>query len=329
MEQARLDELIEKYAAGTITPAEERELLEWYRAADIGAVEWPAESLEEREHLQQRMLLRLEQSMKDSTAAPSTGAIIPLPRFYQRPWFRVAAALILVFSAWSAWQYLRPHDPEFITLSNPSGKIRQMTLPDSSRVWLNAATTLRYAAAFNSSRELFLEGEAYFDVTEDKAHPFTVHAGALTTTVLGTRFDISSFATERHNSITVLSGKVQVAREGKVLDQLTAARQLQWDNKDQTAQTLTVDTTQSLGWQRGKLEFHGQPLEEAASILGRWYNVRFEFSNPALRSCRYDMSFENNMPLRDVLEVISQVNDMHYTINFKEHLVTLSGKGCQ
>jgi len=316
MDPNYLHELIRKYADNTATPEETQELHDWYRSIhSIETVEWPAAYPAEKEDLKQRMLQRLERQLA--------------PRIYRQPWIRVAASLILIAGAWLVWQSIRPHETAWKSVYNPSGKIQQLLLPDGSQVWLNAESSLRYAADFHGQRELQLEGEAYFEVTEDKAHPFTVHAGTLTTTVLGTGFDIRSFATESHNDITVIRGKVQVAHNGKVLDQLTAARQLQWDNNSSRSQTVSIDTNQVLGWQHGQLLFKGQAMDEIAAALGRWYNIRFIFKDTAMRRCRYYINFKNTTPLKDLLTTMSLVNDMSFTIDDKNHIVTLSGKGCQ
>src|SRR5882757_1550749 len=293
MDPNDLDDLIRKYADDTATPKEIQELLDWYRSIhSFEIIEWPAAYPNEKEELKQRMLLHLEQRLSESApsrsmdvpapAPPPRPGTLPLPRIYHHPWLRVAASLLLIAGAWLLWQSLRPHETAWLSLHNPSGKIQHIRLPDSSQVWLNAESSLRYAQDFHKQRELDLEGGAYFDVTEDKTHPFTVHAGELTTTVLGTGFDIKSFAADSQNAVTVIRGKVEVAHNGKVLDQLTAARQLQWDNHSRTSQILSVDTNQVLGWQQGQLLFKGQTMEEIAAALGRWYNVRLIFRDTTM-----------------------------------------------
>lgn len=317
MEQDYLYELIRKYADNVATPEEMQELQDWYRGIHtVETVEWETEHPDEKERLRQRMLQRLESRMK--------------PRLRQIPWVRIAACLILVAGAWIVWQNLRPRtpNPEFVSVYNPSGKIQEVRLPDGSRAWLNAMSSLRYARAFDQQRDVYLEGEAYFDVTTDNAHPFIAHAGTLAITVLGTGFDIKSFATERYNTVTVIRGKVQVDHAGTTLGQLTAARQLQWDDRGRKAQTVSVDTNQVLGWQQGKLQFQGQTMEEIAGGFGRWYDMRFEFKDSSLRKCRYYVNFSNTLPLRDVLTTMSEMNGMSFTIDEKKHIVTLSGKGC-
>lgn len=332
MDPDYLDDLIRKYADDTATPEEIQELLEWYRSIHtFEIIEWPATYPTEKEELKQRMLQNMLSLLPRDQPAPSPRPrpLLPLPRIYHRPWLRIAASLILIAGAWLLWQSLRPHETAWLSIHNPSGKIQSIRLPDSSQVWLNAASTLRYARDFNGQRELYLEGEAYFDVTEDKAHPFTVHAGELTTTVLGTSFNIKSFSSESQNDITVIRGKVQVTHQDKVIDQLTAARQLQWDNTRSQSHTVSIDTNQVLGWQRGQLLFQGQPLDEITASLGRWYNVHFAFKEPAMRQCRYYLNFKNTIGLKELLTTLSVVNDMHFAIDEQNHIVTLSGKGCQ
>jgi len=216
-----------------------------------------------------------------------------------------------------------------VTVYNPSGRILQVTLPDSSRVWLNAASSLRYAKAFARHRELYLVGEGYFDVAEDIAHPFTVHSGSLATTVLGTSFDVRSFGTELSTTVTVIRGKVQVDNAGKVLDQLTPARQLQWDHRTGESRSVTVDTSNVLAWQHGWFEFNRDPLNKIAGSLERWYNIKITFKDTAIGNCELYAKFDNRITLSQMLETISHVIDIKWTIDEKQRIVTLSGKGCQ
>jgi len=264
--------------------------------------------------------------MKDPS--PATGTRIVLPRIYHLPWVRVAAAVILIVAAWMIFRPSHPSATDYISIQNPAGKIQRIDLPDRSQVWLNAASSLRYARNFSGRREVFLQGEGYFDVVQDKVHPFVVHAGDLTTTVLGTTFDIKSFADDRSNVITVIRGKVRVDNGDKILDVLTPARQLQWDNHDRTSQTFSVDTNQVMSWQQGKLKYLGQNMDEVTANLSRWYNVRFEFKDSAVRKCRIYASFDTSHPLKEILDMMINVIDMKYAIDPKKKLVTLSGKGC-
>jgi transmembrane sensor len=317
MEQKRLYDLIRKYADDKATPEELQELNVWYHTvygADV--VEWPADSPAEKEQLQQQIWERLR----------------PRPRVRMLLMaFKAAACLLLIAGAWMTWRYMgnKKTGQEEIIVHNPSGEILRLSLPDSSQVWLNAATTLRYKRSFSDNREIFLEGEGYFDVTEDAAHPFIVHAGQLTTRVLGTSFDVRSFSTELNTTVTVIRGKVQVENHGKVLDRLTPARQLQFNDSTRQNRTLSVDTSHIQAWRNGYLQFDDMTLEEMTGQLERWYKVKITIQDAAVRKCRVLGSFANTTPLPNVLQMMSRIIDMHYTLNEKDHTVLLWGPGCQ
>jgi len=337
MNPDRLDELIDKYAFGTISPEELEELLDWYRSAKIGTVEWPAEELEEKDHLRERMLLRLQAQIRpvpEIPVAPTRPMALPRGRIFRLRTWSVAASLVLIFSSiWIARQYLGlTGKPAWVAVANPTGKIQAIRLPDGSDVWLNAASTIRYSPdlgkGHEASREIWLEGEGYFDVTEDPGHPFIVHAGSLTTTVLGTRFDVKSFSGEKLASISVIGGKVSVQDSTRVLDVLTAARQLQVDRRTGSSTTVTIDTSQVTGWRQGKLQFSGQTMEEITASLARWYNFQFVFANPAISRCRYYLNFENTIPLQQMLAALKETTDLSFQEDAAHHTVTISGKGC-
>jgi ferric-dicitrate binding protein FerR (iron transport regulator) len=350
MNQDRLDELIDKYAFGTISPEELKELLDWYHSAEIAGVEWPAEGPEERGHLHERMLARLQTQIRAVPAHPALAAeseipvvravpetpVVPIAprRLVRLHVWQVAACLAILFSSvWIAREYLgRTGGPAWVEVRNPSGKIQAMRLPDSSEVWLNAASTLRYAPDLgrgkDAAREVYLEGEGYFDVAQDPAHSFVVHAGSLTTTVLGTRFDVKSFSGDEQASVSVISGKVRVGDSARVLDVLTAARQLQLDTRTGKATTVTVDTSAVVGWRQGKLQFSGQTMEEITAAFGRWYNVRFVFADPAIGRCRYYLNFENTISLQQLLLALKETTDLNFQEENTRHTITISGKAC-
>ena len=334
MNQDRLDELIDKYAFGTISPDELQELLDWYHSAEITTVEWPTEDVEEKDHLQERMLIRLQTQIKAVTEAPVVEITQTRRRIFRLGPWQVAACLAILFSSiWIARQFPGlTGTPALVEVKNPSGKIQAIRLPDNSEVWLNAASTVRYSAnlgkGHNTPREVYLEGEGYFDVAQDPDHSFVVHAGSLTTTVLGTRFDVKSFSGERQSSVSVLSGKVSVRDSTRVLDVLTAARQLQKDTRTGISTTVTIDTSQIIGWRQGKLQFSGQTMEEITASLARWYDIQFVYTNPAISRCRYYLNFENTIPLQQMLAVLKETTDLSFQEDATHHTVTISGKGC-
>jgi transmembrane sensor len=120
-----------------------------------------------------------------------------------------------------------------------------------------------------------------------------------------------------------------VESDGKLLDRLTPARQLQWDDRTRRSGTVSVDTANTLAWQHGKWQFAGDDLQTIAGSLGRWYDMKFLFKDTALRNCKMYASFDNTSPLSQVLTTMSNVIDIRWTIDEQHRTVTLSGKGCQ
>jgi ferric-dicitrate binding protein FerR (iron transport regulator) len=323
MEQTRLYDLIRRYADDAATPEEVQELHEWYRSVHTaGEVEWQVEDPAEEAQLRQRIW----NVVRSKGIGSGSGKV---RRMMRVGWRAAAACLVLLAGAWMAWRYWGHRAPEQITVYNPWGKILRINLPDSSHVWLNAASTLRYTRSFGSRRELYLDGEGYFDVAEDPAHPFVVHAGGLTTTVLGTSFDMRSFDADSGTTVTVIRGKVKVDQAGKELDQLTPARQLQWDDRTRQSRTVSVDTANILAWQSGELRFDNERLEVIAGALGRWYNVKILFKDSAMRNCRLLAKFDGKILLSQLLDALSNTIDLHWAMDEKRRIVTLSGKGCQ
>jgi transmembrane sensor len=318
MTEQYLEELIEKYAHDTATEEEVRQLMDWYHNANIGEVHWPAGDAGEKALVYNRMLRRLRKEMPGESR-----------KLIKLPWLKIAAALIIVLGAGLLVFKWSQTKQSYITIANPSGKIQMVLLPDSSKVWLNAATTLKYNQSFSKNRNLELNGEAYFQVTHDGLHPFSIKAGEVITTVLGTSFNIKAYDGENKTTVSVTGGSVKITGDTKELGVLKKGMQLDFDKEQKTAATTSIDTTLVTGWRKGTLQFEGQSLGEITAALGRWYSVRFEFADSALRNCRYYMSFKNTEPFQKIIVALREITAMQYTLDKNSNKVIVSGKGCE
>jgi ferric-dicitrate binding protein FerR (iron transport regulator) len=281
-------------------------------------VPWSSSQTAEKEAVSQRMLDRLKNEISRQRA--------PVVQF---PWLKIAAAVFLLIGLGTIFIYLYRAPIEYVTVSNPSGKIQQVSLPDSSFVWLNASTTLSYAKSFRGNRKIKLEGEAYFEVTHDPENPFQVDAGGVQTTVLGTRFNIKAYTSSTTASVSLISGKVKVKDINNDFAVLVPSTQLVYNRKDNIGKTLQIDTNSVQAWRKGKLQFQGESFADIASALENWYGVKIVFSNPAMRSCRYYLSFDNTLPINKLLSTMAEIAEMEYAFDERKGTVTLSGKGCQ
>jgi transmembrane sensor len=316
MTEQQIEVLVQKYTDSTASPEEVEELMDWYRKAAIGEVVWTSDNASERNDVYRRMLQRLQDSLT-----------VKRTRSYWMTPLRAAAVFLLIIGI-AGVLYLLPRGPvTYSTIKNSSGQTRQVLLPDGSTVWLNAATTLRYVNEFSAHRQIQLDGEAYFDVAHDPARPFTVEAGGIGITVLGTRFTISAYTGTGRTIVSLLQGKISVANAEKELAVLKPGTQLTWQGLTKKAVIKSIDTTTVVAWKLGRLQFQGQPLSEIVQTLERWYNVHIRFANPDLGQCRYYLNFDSNMPLKDLLEVLSDVTKMDFS--FDKQTVVVSGKGCQ
>lgn len=310
-----IEALVQKYAEGTATTEEVQQIMDWYHDAPEEVV-WPAARANEKDYLYRRMLQRLQGSLP-----------VKRTRLYWMIPLRVAAMLLVVLGAAFLF-YMWPHATiTYSTITNSSGQIKKVQLPDGSTVWLNAATTLRYAHAFGQHRRLQLDGEAYFDVTHDLGHPFVVESGGVHITVVGTRFNVSGYAAANRTIVSLLQGKVSITSAEKELAVLEPLTQMEWDRSTKKVKTNPIDTTAVVAWKTGRLQFGGQPLSEIVQTLERWYGVRFRFADPGLGECRYYMGFDSHIPLKDLLALLAEITRLNFAVD--KQTIIISGQRCQ
>ena len=204
---------------------------------------------------------------------------------------------------------------------------RVVHLPDGSMVLLNKNSRLDYPRVFgDTSREVVLSGEAYFDITQLSGRPFVVHTGKLRTRVLGTTFNIRAYPGDRAIAITVTSGKVQVLNARASVGMLIADEQIRYDVSSEAIVQKKVDVRPLVAWRPSEVSFDDITMEEAARRIGDSFGVTVHFVNPALKDCRVTASFYREDRLEEIMTVLCAVNQMSYTILDKD--VSIDGKGC-
>lgn len=245
----------------------------------------------------------------------------------------IAAALLL--AAVGVWLLLprlagRPAQgvvTQWLSWHNGSGHPSEILLPDSTRVYLGPAGTLRYGQNDDRSRLLQLEGEAYFIVRHDQRRPFTVVTGALVTRDIGTEFNIRYFPGEPTIAIAVASGKVQVAvtsgadtpgaaasRAADVsLALLTPGQLLQYDSLTQRSGIMDLSDVSLIGaWRKGILSFHRQRLKEVTDELQRYYGVAIQYADPAAKEILITTLLDNKS-FEEALDIVSITAGVHFT----------------
>nr|WP_068890022.1 FecR family protein [Pedobacter panaciterrae] len=214
----------------------------------------------------------------------------------------------------------------FIEKYNPNGRRTIITLPDSSQVYLGPDSKLRYAEKFiGNTREIDLEGEAFFEVTKNHKKPFIIHTGIITTKVLGTSFKVDAFI-NKPVTVSVSTGKVRVDRHkaGKIesIAILMPGQTVTWNETSHLRTLGSAVVSDISGWKDGRLVFNEVPLSEIAGILERWYDVKISFNSEKTASRLMKINLTANVSINTMIKILSasgqfkyHIQDNHITIN--------------
>lgn len=170
---------------------------------------------------------------------------------------------------------------EIVTKKTLKGQKLNLFLGDGTEITLNAESSIRFPKIFEGeTREVFLEGEAFFDVYPDKERPFIITSDKLQTTVLGTSFNVRSYKDENNISVAVLSGKVKVKaideKQKVIADNLLVPNEmLRFSKKDHGLVKKSVDIDKVLAWKNKTILFEKASFKEIIKELSRWYGVEF------------------------------------------------------
>lgn len=330
--------LIAKKLSGQISHEEARLLQEWLAASSENQRQfrqieeaWQAASYQPSVRNQEQTFAKIAAQI-----GLTQKQAVPLARSCSRRrhyrW-QVAASLILLIGA--TWLFVWHNDQRgqeplreevasaLISKHNPRGQKSLITLPDGSRVKLNAESSLEYHADFAQTRRVTLTGEAFFDVVRDTLRPFVVSAGKVQVRVLGTSFNVQAFPSEENTMVAVASGAVLVQNgpeKSGPMSQLRAREMVRVSRQDGTFAESNFDPAEALAWKDGILTFQQASFKEIVHRLERWYGVDFVVRRrqPITEGFtgRYD-----NPSLEVVLEGMSFSSDFTFTINGKQVII--------
>lgn len=202
---------------------------------------------------------------------------------------------------------------EIHTLSTSSGCFYQLCLSDGTRVWLNAASSLRYPNVFpEGERVVELQGEGFFKVAPDAARPFRVKTGGLVTEVLGTEFNVRAYSQE-DSHVTLLQGCVRVTGNMSAEEVVIHPGEDAFLREDGSFEVKNVDTDSFYLWIEGYFYFDNESLAEIMRELGRWYGVRVVFRDETYTPLRLHFVAERNLSVDNVLKLLNMMGDMSIT----------------
>lgn len=218
-----------------------------------------------------------------------------------------------------------------LTLATPKGGQYQITLPDGTRVWLNAASALKFPSSFAGLKErrVELSGEAYFEVIHNAKQPFRVQTATQIAEDLGTSFNINSYSDEASARTTLISGAMQVQSLKEPPGKKQAAQVLSPGQQASVAASgiinvRTVNTAESLGWKNGDFVFDGENLKSAMRKIARWYDVEivYEAGEKTSSTLILDGLLSRKSKLSEVLKWIETVGGIRFKIEGRRVTVT-------
>ena len=367
MNQERIWELISLKLSGEAQPQELAELEsflqenpeEGFRVETLIAI-WNSHSCEPsnkkaafNRHMQRlsnhlsEPVLQYENAVLPDENGNAERTVTPMLRTRKLFWASgIAASLLIGFFIYSTITANKGENPKNAgnTISTKRGSKTKISLPDGTQVWLNADSRITYNENFlGNAREVELTGEAFFDVVKDETRPFIIHTPAIDLKVLGTAFNVRSYADEKNTETSLIRGSVEITLvksadkkkiilkpndklivnnngatlletgEGKAHTPVLTLGKINYKKEDNSA----VETL----WIQNKLAFDEETLEEIALKIERWYDVKIVIADENLKKETYTATFEDKT-LSEVMEALQKGGGFQYLINTK--LVTIS-----
>ncbi|MEL7001994.1 MAG: FecR domain-containing protein [Bacteroidota bacterium] len=248
---------------------------------------------------------------------------------------KIAAAILLVAISTFLLQYKAndndkqlpsTHNSSTLSKSTLAGQKLSFKLPDGSSVKLNALSKLTFSQSIGSSkREVFLEGEAFFEVVKDPERPFIVNTTELSTTALGTSFNVKAYKVDNDHEISLLTGSVMVEKiQGAAADEpniLLPGDQITYSKEHDLMHRSKFNEDKDIAWRDGTIVFEETSFKNVIKTLERWYGVQFEVINESNKTKENFSGVFANENLERVLEILSFSGG--FTFEIQKDLVTI------
>ncbi|MDY8134031.1 FecR family protein [Aquimarina sp. 2201CG5-10] len=224
-----------------------------------------------------------------------------------------AIAIVLISTSFFGYRFFSTQNT-IITVQTTYGQKKEINLPDGSRVWLNASSSISYSS--NSSRNIHLEGEAFFEVAKNKQIPFIVCTkDQLNVKALGTSFNVKSYSQNNYTETILHTGKVEVSspkhfKEKIEMDPYDQVIFLREEKRIIRSKTESLERNNS--WKTGKIQFKNKSFKDIAEDLNIQFNIKINFVNEQLSQSRFTGSFDQHTPVDEILETLKISKPFEY-----------------
>jgi transmembrane sensor len=212
----------------------------------------------------------------------------------------------------------------FNTVIVPYGKRIQITLSEGTKVWLNSGSKLVYPAVFvENKREVYIDGEAVFDVMHMKDKPFVVSTKDFDIKVLGTVFNVSAYSDDKYSSTVLEMGKIElICRGASILSQekldISPGTMAVYDRNQKIFEQKQVDPRKYLSWREGYLILNSEKLENILRKLGRYYNIEMVITDNYLKNATFSGYLDLKNSPQEVLSVVNETTSLSYSIDHEK-----------
>ncbi len=322
--------LFKRYFEGTASTQERRIVESWKATRDRKSNFFFTKEMMEEDRIQTYRQLSQRFNLKpaDASSGKKKNPVVALSPFSP---YATAASIAIIIGTFT-WLGItgqlnfKGMEEKFVaaaeTISYPAepGERAEVRLPDGSLIQLNKGSRLHLLKdEFNKQkRELWLDGEAFFDVAKDPDKPFIVHYGSMQAVVRGTSFNIKAYQQLGEYTVSVRSGKVEVYAEEQSLSLLTPDQQLVYQLENEHYEISELAWENAAAWRDGVLVFSNANLEELKLRLHQNFDVQLDCAGDVLQGVRLHAIFPKESSLEDVLKNISGLYDVNYAIDGKQ-----------
>lgn len=311
-------ELLHRLIAGTTTEEENRQLMEWFRQCAskeeffmLFETAWKESPDEMPRDVQERMYRRLSRELDEK----KTKTILLRSRFSWKVWQQIAVACIIIVLGLVNYRMndkQKQLSTQNFTVLAEKGQRAFITLPDSTKVWLNSDTKISYPADYGlKERNVTLVGEAYFEVAKNPDKRFIVEAKGMQVEALGTSFNVNAYQNDNKIIASLFSGSVWVSYDRHVAI-LKPHESVKVDLLNRSFSRYKDESMQNIAlWRKNEITFDGESLEEITHIMSRLYNTTICIEDESLKKVCYIGTIRNNN-LENFIDIINLTTPVVY-----------------
>ena len=311
-------ELLHRLIAGTTTEEENRQLMEWFRQCAskeeffmLFETAWKESPDEMPRDVQERMYRRLSRELDEK----KTKTILLRSRFSWKVWPQIAVACIIIVLGLVNYcmnDKQKQLSTQNFTVLAEKGQRAFITLPDSTKVWLNSDTKISYPADYGlKERNVTLVGEAYFEVAKNPDKRFIVEAKGMQVEALGTSFNVNAYQNDNKIIASLFSGSVRVSYDRHVAI-LKPHESVKVDLLNRSFSRYKDESMQNIAlWRKNEITFDGESLEEITHIMSRLYNTTICIEDESLKKVCYIGTIRNNN-LENFIDIINLTTPVVY-----------------